>query len=101
VDVVFTPVAGPIVASGRTDASGKFVLTSLADKDGAPPGEYTVTVVPGVEALDEMPEGNEPALPKRLATATKVPAKYGSPGSGLSAKVTADGPNEFTFELMP
>jgi Mg-chelatase subunit ChlD len=49
--------------------------------------------------MDEMPVGNESPLPKALATAAKVPAKYGSPASGLKATVTADGPNEFKFEL--
>ena len=42
--VTFSPVSGGRAAGGRTDAGGKFQLTTLNAGDGAPPGKYKVAV---------------------------------------------------------
>lgn len=34
-----------IAATGRTDAEGKYTLSSFMPNDGAPPGEYIITAV--------------------------------------------------------
>jgi hypothetical protein len=34
-----------IAASGRTDKEGRYTLSSFMPNDGAPPGDYIVTVV--------------------------------------------------------
>jgi hypothetical protein len=46
--VVFHPLTAPAEKSpqpiGQTDAAGHFVLTTLKTGDGAPAGEYSITV---------------------------------------------------------
>jgi hypothetical protein len=41
--VLFNPIAGGRLASGHTDAEGKFALTTSHEGDGAVPGSYYVT----------------------------------------------------------
>jgi hypothetical protein len=64
---------------GKVSADGTFALTTLSTGDGAPPGEYRVTVelwLAGARA-DDPP-------------ANRLPVKYAKPEtSGLSATVTA------------
>src|SRR5687768_17292422 len=42
--VTFHSKGGGRSASGKTDADGNFKLTTINTGDGAPPGEYTVTI---------------------------------------------------------
>ncbi|MGE3775841.1 MAG: hypothetical protein AB7F89_01550, partial [Pirellulaceae bacterium] len=74
--VMFTPSAsgadGAKVATGRTDAQGKFTLGTEAPGDGATPGEYTVSVTPN---LPEPKDGDysappPPPFPPRYTNAT-------------------------------
>jgi len=68
--------------TARTDASGRFQLTTHQSGDGAPAGTYLVTV----EYRDLVREGDELARtgPNRL------PARYAKPEtSGLRCEVTA------------
>jgi hypothetical protein len=77
-------------AFGRVEADGSFRLTSYKAFDGAEPGAYEVTVTWNATA----PLAGGPAGPNRL------PARYAArTTSGLSATVTADGPNVFHFVL--
>lgn len=95
--------AGGRPASATTDASGRFTLETFGAEDGAILGEHTVTVskyvaVPGgagpAAGQDEM---RSPGAPPIRQT---VPGRYTTPGtSPLKASVTAQGPNDFTFEL--
>lgn len=48
--VMFLPVEGGRPATGRTDADGRFVLTSLEAGDGVTPGAYKVAIT-ACEAL--------------------------------------------------
>jgi hypothetical protein len=78
--VVFHPVGkiDPTVRpSGQVDSTGKFTLTTHAAGDGAPPGEYEVTVELWVSKNDN-PAVNQ--LPWRYQQARS---------SGLRATVTA------------
>ncbi len=95
--------AGGRPASATTDASGRFKLETFGSEDGAVLGDHTVTVskyvaIPGSAApgagQDDMRSPGAP--PVRQA----VPARYTTPGtSPLKASVTAQGPNDFTFDL--
>lgn len=117
--VTFSPEGTGHAAAGVTDASGKFTLTSVTTGDGAVPGQYQVTITkyetetdaiaPGETDMDAiyaaaeeagedisgMGGRNEPEGPKNL-----LPTKYESPAtSGLTAAVSADGQNDFSFDL--
>ena len=116
--VAFTPEGQGRAASGRTDASGKFSLTTLNANDGAVPGKYKVAVAK-VENLDaaaqitaedmaKMVAGGQgaPAGPTPRSGAKQggmkhhVPEKYeNAETSGLTADVTDGGPNDFKFDL--
>lgn len=74
-------------ASGKTDKDGAFKLTTAKTDDGAPPGEYTITI-----AKQEMKGGgNEPI---DITTGGDISAAYGqamgAAGSGNMSKVMKD-----------
>jgi len=93
-DVAFTPKGGR-PASGRTDAAGRFTLTTFRTNDGAMIGEHTVTVCKHVK--------KDPNATGAYFDYSQVtPEKFGRPSeSPLRADVTASGPNEFTFDVTP
>jgi hypothetical protein len=105
-------------ASGTTDASGTYKLTTFAAGDGAVPGEYKVAVTKleggaapagaaggsgglasgdlaaDYEAPKEVEGTAEPSPPK-----SQLPAKYANAEtSGLTATV-GEGPNNIDFDL--
>lgn len=113
--VSFSPGAGGQGATGRTDDSGKYALSTFGGDDGALPGEYGVTISkfegqeePGAGAGEDSQDsaayeaaqqaamsGEEPEAPKNL-----LPEKYSkAETSGFSATVTEGGDNKFDFEL--
>jgi hypothetical protein len=87
--VTFVPVQGAgRSASGRTDETGQFRLTTLREEDGAMPGEYKAIVV-----YDEPVELRVAATGQQKAFAATIkaqgarkklkyviPGKYGDPG---------------------
>lgn len=93
-------------AFGRTDAEGRYELTTFETSDGAVPGKYIVTVTkydvppPMAEASEEEyipPEagGARPKAPKN-----ELPNQYSQMHtSDLRAAVAADGENQFDFAL--
>jgi len=100
VDVVFTPKAGASAASGRTDASGKYTLTTYSAGDGAAPGEYVVTISVPLDMPADMPSTGVAPRPKPLASATQIPGKYANAAtSNLSAKVEEGESQEINFGL--
>jgi hypothetical protein len=113
-----TPVAGATVtlvpttqgaraASGITDATGKFTLTTLTPGDGAFPGDYQVTVTKmekvGKEYTQE--EANayyaqNQTYPPSPETKSVLDAKYAdAKTSGLKASVKKGEPNEIKLEI--
>lgn len=77
---------GEYTAVGMTDADGKFSLTTFRPGDGAVAGGHAVTV--------------EKTSVKDGAFSNELPRKYSlRDTSGLTAEVTAKGPNEFVFKL--
>jgi hypothetical protein len=66
---------------GKTDADGKFILTTYVKDDGAPAGEFKLAIAFAVEAVEEGADQS-----KKLSF--QVPAKYHkAETSGLTAVV--------------
>jgi hypothetical protein len=102
----------PISAFGVTDAEGKFALFTYESGDGAVIGDHQVTVTktdagkPLERRTGEDPWNLETYNPPSMGVTPPpvvkhlVPEKYSVvEKSGLTAKVTEEGPNEFTFNL--
>lgn len=91
-NVVFTS-DGPI-ATGITDAQGKFTLRTFRDGDGAIAGMHRVTITKNISA-PSTPEDPYPTVKNML------PAQYARPdSSGLTADVSAEKENVFRFDLV-
>jgi hypothetical protein len=91
-DVMFNPKTGRI-ATGVTDANGRFILATFKPNDGALPGDYVVTLCEYYPP-DKPPKMTSGPLPSRF------PAKYGDPStSPLSAHIERGQKNEFEFEV--
>ena len=95
-NVTFLPVdSGGEPASGRTDASGTFSLTSsqaVGGGRGVLPGEYLVIVSKRLPPKDP-DDPNEPAV-------ELFPAKYSDPGTtDLRVTITRGSTNTPSFDL--
>ncbi|MDX1947888.1 MAG: carboxypeptidase-like regulatory domain-containing protein [Pirellulaceae bacterium] len=88
ITVTFQEREKQVGASGTTDASGIYRLSSQSPGDGAPPGNYLVSVhQPGPA------DSNDPEPPRLF------PKRYeNAQTSGLSCEVKP-GPNEFNITL--
>lgn len=91
-------------AVGITDAQGRFTLKTFDDGDGAVAGTHAVRIEPMIPAwaLPAAIEAAKNATPPRPppVPAPPVSARYADfKASGLSADVSAAGPNEFVFRL--
>ncbi len=100
--LLISTTSGGRGASGMTDASGNFTLTTFEAGDGALPGSYKVRITKTI-VEDAPAEPGEPTAPgeePNMGTQKDlIPAKYKDPNeSGLTADVK-EGPNTFTFEL--
>lgn len=80
------------VADGLVEADGSFALSTYQAFDGAPAGDYAVTVTWRVPAFDEAGKPGPNKLPEKYAKAVT---------SELRAKVKSGEKNTFTFELAP
>ncbi len=113
--VSFAPLDGQPVAVGKTDDNGVFKLTTYDWQDGAAAGKFNVLISKNVStSASATPEDTHNAMKAGGSAAghsakkkgegsegSLVNEKYGKSGSGLSAEVTASGPNEFNFPLDP
>jgi hypothetical protein len=98
--VLYQPTSGDTAAHGKTNAEGKFVLSTFGENDGAPAGSYKV-VITKIEYIVKptaynSPEENAVArMPKHL-----LPAKYSKKETtDLTADVSSSGANETVFEI--
>jgi hypothetical protein len=98
VGVTFLPQEGR-PASGVTNASGQFTLSTFETGDGAVPGRHKV-------AIGEQPDESEP-MPGTPEAANwkppeaRFPEKYSNPEeSGFEAQVEPGKPNTFTFDMV-
>lgn len=113
ITVVFSPDSGGRAASGQTDESGNYKLTTEINGDGALPGTYKVTISKVEVEEDTLPETVDPnsaesmdaiygALDTKKEPKSKnlVAKKYANAAtSGLTATVNAEGENKFPFEV--
>ena len=91
-EVIFTPSKGR-VASGTTDAAGRFSLSTNKPGDGAVPGDHKVTVV------EYYPPGKPPPMTSG-GPPSRFPQKYAeSSQSPFQAKVERGAKNDFTFDM--
>lgn len=91
-NVVFTS-EGPL-ATGITDAQGKFTLRTFSDGDGAIAGTHRVTITKNVS--DPSTPENPYPVPKNM-----LPVNYAQADtSGLTADVGTDKENVFRFDLI-
>jgi len=91
-NVMFTPEGGGEIATGRTDAQGKFSLGVAKPGDGAVPGEYRVSLTPkeAPRAEGDYSASAPPPFPVQYTNAT---------GSTLKATVKRGEKNDFPLEL--
>jgi hypothetical protein len=114
--VTFLSRSGGRSASGTTDATGAYALTTFNTDDGAIPDEYTVTIAKydsadtgeSIDAAsgemganyDEMMAAAASGKGDVDAEASDLPAKYANAAeSGLSRTVAEGQANEFSFDL--
>jgi len=100
--ITFMPTDGGRAATGYTNSSGQFTLTTYQPDDGAEPGAHQIAINP--TEPPPMPgdpvsmDGTKPASPKSYVP--PFPPKYGDPRqSGFTAEVTPDGENDFKFDM--
>lgn len=98
--VLFIPEKGP-PATGQIQPDGTFVLETGTQSGGTRKGAVVGKHKVEIRCLEsqrpgyKVPEGQEMPAGKPL-----IPTKYmQADTSGLTAEVTAKGPNEFTFDL--
>jgi len=113
--VTFSTEKSSRPATGETDASGKFKLTTYDTYDGAVPGEHTVTISkveasgegsmqPGASA-EQMQEKMKQQMekmknPTKEAPKSQLPGKYAdAKTSGEKRTVVKGDVNDFKFEL--
>lgn len=108
-EVSFQPKAGGTAsrpARGTTDSSGRFTLKTYVrpgtEADGAIPGDYLIAVTKTDGAAmtpEDMAKGAKGG--KMMATPkNQLPPRYANAEkSGFTATVSADGNNDFKFEL--
>jgi hypothetical protein len=100
--VIFIPENGDMPqATGMTDASGKFTLSTYGNGDGAVEGKFKVIIRKIEKAPDVDP--NQPIDPKigaKMTAKSLIPPHYGNPeNSGLSATIKAES-NTVKFEIQ-
>lgn len=111
-DITFFNEASNTSSFGRTDAEGRFRMTTYSSNDGAIAGKNIVTIaktvvappaapVPDSSSTAYIPPGfGALAAPPAKPAVSDVPAKYGSQqSSGLIAVVQESDKNQVEFDL--
>jgi len=83
VQVLFEPLEDGGASRGLTDDDGKFRVYFSLERSGAIPGAHRVQ-------FEIKEEGVDPRL---------IPAKYAFGAKGIEVEVSAEGPNDFQFDL--
>ncbi|PQO34489.1 carboxypeptidase regulatory-like domain-containing protein [Bremerella cremea] len=96
--VMFNSESLNLTAYGKTDADGKFQLTTYEPGDGAPIGHYRVVIKKVEQSVTG--ESDHPALPPTTQSSSKLPLQYANwKTSGLTAMVVEGQDNAFRFNL--
>lgn len=99
VTVAFVPKSGTsgLGGFGVTDASGNFTLKYRDDRDGVPPGDYTVLFTRMVQ-----PDGS-PIPPDKTAADVEainsIPDRYNNPNNSPFTATVREKNDPFKFEL--
>lgn len=98
--VTFTARSRP-TAVGRTDAAGRFTLTTFRKGDGAYGGSHRIVVIPWMEGWIELPDDALTGRkPPPVAVRTDIPDQCRQPGeSPLTAEIVAGRSNVVDLEL--
>jgi hypothetical protein len=97
--VTFRPQNRP-VATGRTDAAGRYRLSTYTAGDGAVRGENRVAITPWIPGPNLFPEPGQPPPPWVDPKRDDIPEKFRQEAtSGLTVEVVSRKQNEFSFEL--
>jgi hypothetical protein len=103
--VSFTNQTLSVSASGRTDAEGKFILTTFEPGDGAVPGKHTVSVSKVQSPNPVMDKSAAPVwrnarTPPPPQPRWLIPKRYGNETtSGLIIEVAESGSLDVVLEL--
>lgn len=104
--VLFVLSDGKKSASGKTDGSGRYTLSTAKPGDGAVAGQYKVAITKldtgGASGVDMSDPNYTPPDPNKAAPVAKnlLPDKYAKPeSSGLTATVKESGENKFDFPV--
>lgn len=96
VNVTFTPAAGR-PATGRTDATGRFTLSTFVAGDGAIPGVHRVTL--SLPAID-VPMPGTPEAAAYVPAKPAYPERYGGlDTTDLEVEIPAAGTRDLRLEL--
>lgn len=99
--VMLYPVAGTHSASAHTDSSGRFVLTTFDQNDGAVAGDYQVSVIKARVEYEPDPENPRTSPPMYHAEQSLIPENYGDQAkSDLRATIPTDGEADLKLELV-
>jgi hypothetical protein len=101
--IAFVPFgAGANAATGTTNASGNFILTTFKTDDGAIPGTYGISIAAVIDD-NRNPDGTQiysDEDPRWKPPKSSIPVRYSNPKkSELTAEVVAGKPNVFDFPL--
>jgi hypothetical protein len=101
--VTFTNVAAGRSAYAKTDAEGKFTLTTFEHNDGAVPGQQQISVSkleaapPAEPGVDRTTTTNAAPTPPRRWS---IPRRYGDVATSvLTAEIVENGANDIIIEL--
>jgi hypothetical protein len=107
--ITFSNNKSPRIATGMTDASGTYQLTTFSTNDGAIPGEHVVTIskfdqpagtATSPEDYAKMMQGKKGNVAPPGKAKGSLPAEYADPGkSGLKRTVVLGESNTFDFDL--
>ena len=97
VSIAFVPTSGR-PASGITNATGQFTLSTFGNRDGAVLGSHKVVLAEPPDDAQPMP--GEPGWEKWKNRKARFAKKYSDPElSGFSAEVEPGKKNVFTFDM--
>ena len=95
-----TDVNQKIKSQATTDNDGKFVATTFKTADGAPEGDYTITLVVPSNESDSSREDAATEGQFRKEGPVRFPSKYQNPStSPLKVKVTKNQPDLGILEI--
>jgi hypothetical protein len=98
--ITLLPVAGSHSAYARSDADGKFTLTTFDANDGAVAGDYKVTVTCIVVENEPNPKDPEHLPPLHHAEYSLIPEDYGSEDkTPLTLTIPETGSDELALTL--